>query len=662
MNYHEMIELITQAKKEYYQNGHSKLTDAEYDRLVAQAEKLGYTETVGAVPVEEIKKISHEHPMLSLDKCHTIEEITSFIDNKDVVFMSKADGLTVSCTYENGDLVRLETRGNGAVGNDIMFHADSIKNLPKHLPIPEAEMPKRYVIDGECVILKHDFEKINCKLPEGEQFSNARNLAAGSLNLLDPNISAERCLMFYAWDVIEGGKFDSFLRNLQQAYLHGFSIVPVYTIGGTKNYGLQVENHDVQNYINSIQDDSENLGIPIDGVVIKYNNIAYGKSLGMTAHHPRNAIAYKFTDESYATKLKYVDWQLGKTGRITPVANFEPVEIDGSVVEKASLHNISILKSLGLTNGCTVYVKKANQIIPQIVSADPDGDGEITPPEFCPVCGQPTLTADSVTDWSSTTEVLFCVNKDCRGKLLNKYVTFASKKGMDVKGLSEATLEMLLNGGYLTAEFSSLYRLSDSKRKLYNIPRLGKKSVDNLLEAIENSKDVDLVHFLTAFSIDGIGEGQSKLIVGKYPTFAEFREACDNNKDFSSIQGIGPIMNDNIHRWWRDNSHIMIDVAEMMRFKGDFMNAPEGGDFPLLGKTFVITGSLNHYKNRDELKSEIEKLGGKVVGAVSKNTGYLINNDTASISGKNKKAKELGIPIISEAQFIEYGEGLRWRC
>lgn len=635
MGYDEMISKIQRAKIDYYQNGRSELTDAEYDRLVSQAERLGYIETVGAAPVDAIDKIKHEHPMLSLDKCHTNQEVVKFAANNKIIGMYKADGLTVSATYQDGVLTRLETRGDGQTGNDIMFHANSITNLPKHI-----DKDGKYVIDGECVIRWCDFEKINNGLPESERYSHPRNLAAGSLNQLDPAISAKRCLRFYAWDVIEGGG-DSLHDNLSEAVELGFDAVTVIDVTYNKT-------KDIDTAINYLKEMAEFESFPIDGIVFKYDSVSYGRSLGGTAHHMKAGIAYKFQDDCYPTKLQCVSWQVGKTGKITPIANFDPVDINGVIVNKASLHNLSIMEDLGITNECTCYIKRANDVIPQIDYVDDDGNGEISIPKLCPECGNPTRVVRE-----NSSSVLYCINDDCPGKLLGKWKTFVSKKGMDVDGLSEATLERFIKLGYLTNMMVSLYELHTYKKELYKLDGFGKKSIDNLMRAIEASKDVDLIHFLTAFSIPGVGEGQSKLLAAKYKTFDEFAKACDNQVGFDNIPGIGKVISTNIIQWWVNNHVQMLDIAEVVRFKSEsFMNEPTG-NYPLAGETFVVTGSVHHFKNRDELKSKIESLGGKVAGSVSKNTNYLINNDTTSTSGKNKKAQELNIPIISEEDFIK---------
>lgn len=632
--YDELISKITQAKTAYYQTGRSELSDEEYDRLVSQAEKLGYIETVGAAPVDNIEKITHEHPMLSLDKCHTAAEVKKFATDKKVVAMWKADGLTISATYEDGILVRLETRGDGNIGNNIMHHAKSIENLPLNI-----NKSGRYVIDGECVILQNDFEIINSKLADSEKYSHARNLAAGSLNLLDSTISKKRHLRFYGWDVIEGGT-NSLSENLLDAKKLGFDIVAFDLI---KN-----DTAHIQIVIDDLKDSANKAFFPIDGVVFKYDDLGYGRSLGTTSHHPRGAIAYKYQDETYETTLKNIEWQVGKSGQITPVGIFEPVDIAGVMVEKASLHNISIMEKLGLTNNCTVYIKRANDVIPQIDSADPDGNGEVEIPATCPICGSPTVIRKD-----NSSEVLYCTNNDCPGILLGKWETFVGKKGMDIAGLSSATLMTFLKKGYLTNMMESIYHLADYKKELYRLDGFGKKSIDNILAAIEDSKSVDLVHFITAFSIPGIGEGQSKLIASKYKTFEEFSMACDNQERFDTIPGIGKVLHLNIINWWVNNHFQMLDVAQHVRFKNDnFMNPPENAS-NISGMIFVVTGTVEKFKNRSELTRKIESLGGKVVGSVSKNTDYLINNDSESSSSKNAKAKSLGVPIISEDDFLK---------
>ena len=629
---YELEQKIAAAKEAYYTTGTPLMSDRDYDILVSQAEKLGYIETVGAAPAKNIPVIKHEHPMLSLDKVHTAKEVSEFMKDKDILIMNKEDGLSISATYIDGVLTRLETRGNGEVGNDIMFHANSFVNLPKII-----DKPGKYVIDGECVILRSDFEAINVK---GE-FSNPRNLASGSLNQLDPQISRQRHLRFFAWDVIEGGETNSSFKNLNAAKDLGFDIVNCLLTNDSDPEHLDW-------IFNNFREKAQKDGQPIDGIVIRFDDIKYGKSLGMTGHHPRHSVAFKFFDESVATKLVRVEYQVGKTGQITPIAIFNPVNISDTIVEKASLHNVTIMKRLGLTNGCTVNVVKANDIIPQIESAEPDGDGEIEIILTCPICGHPTKIVKE-----NDSEVLYCTNDACPGKLVGLWKTFVSKQGFDVDGLSEETLKKFLKLGYLTDKFTSLFELDQHKKELYKLDGFGKKSIDNLLAAIETSKDIDLINFITSFSIPGIGKGQAKLLAKKFKTFESFADACNKNYDFTQIDGIGPVLRRSIHNWWVSNQKIMEDVAEICRFKSDdFMNPPTG-NYPLTGLTFVITGKVNKFANRDAVKDKIESLGGAVAGSVSKKTNYLINNDVTSSSGKNKKAQELNVPIISEDDFLK---------
>ena len=634
MDYNDLIGKIQKAKEDYYNYGTSQLTDEEYDRLVKQAERLGYVETVGASPVDNIPKVQHQHPMLSLDKIHSEFEVKKFIKDKQCLAMYKADGLTISATYEDGILTRLETRGDGNVGNDIIHHANSISNLPKVI-----NRIGKYVIDGECIILQSDFDIINTS---GE-YKNPRNLAAGSLNLLDGTESAKRCLRFYGWDVIEGGSNNSLCANLVEANYLGFETVYMYVLRGAETI------EEIAKILTFIKNNANYEGFPIDGVVIKYDDIQYSKSLGMTEHHPLGAVAYKYQDETYATKLKEVTWQVGKTGQITPIAIFNPpVTISGSVVEKASVHNLSIMNNLGLTNGCTCYIVKANDIIPQIDHVDDDGDGEIAIPSVCPVCGEPTKIVKD-----NNTEVLMCMNEDCDGKLLGKLVHFVSKKGMDIDGLSEATLQTFISMGWLHS-LGDIYLLNAYQSGMLHLSGFGKKSVDKLLKSIEASThDVDPRKFITALSIPNIGTGQTKLIFARFHDINEFVDAVNQGFDFSSIPGIGPVLNRNIHNWMKKNRSEFNFLRSILTFRNDkAMNEPTISG-SLAGKSFVITGKLQHYKNRNELVKAIEDNGGHVASAVTKNTDYLINNDVESTSGKNKKARELGINIISEEEFIK---------
>lgn len=618
------------------------MSDTEYDRLYdaleALEEKTGVvmsnspTRKVGAQVVDNIPKVTHKHLMLSLDKVHTAAEITRFAGNNDVIAMMKMDGLTCSATYFNGDLVQLETRGDGYHGNNITHLAAAFENLPAKI-----NRAGTYVIDGEAIITYEDFDTINKKISNpDDKYKNPRNLAAGTLSLLDCNIAKERHLKFIAWDVISGDDENDFVARLDTAKSLGFTIVPYYEL-----------NLKDQKCFDNIREDAKSLGYPIDGVVVKMRNIAYGKTLGRTDKFFRNAIAYKFEDDKYPTKLTDVVWQVGKTGVITPVIITEPVEIEGSTVNRASVHNISIFKQLHFTKGCTCYLYKANMIIPQCDSTEDDGAEEIEIPDKCPICvGDTKITKDN------NSEILVCSNPSCPGKLLGRLKHFVSKKGMDIDGLSEATLEKFIDFEWVENLYD-IYHLEDHYKELTNMPGFGKRSVEKLKKSIEESKNVELGHFITSLSIPGIGEGQTKVIAKKFKTWEEFAAAGSGDYDFSKLPGIGDNLNRNIHKWFK--SMYYTDQVEYLAAEMNFVandKAMAAGTV-LSGKTFVITGSLMKFSNRDEMKEKIESLGGKVSGSVSKNTSYLINNDNTSNSSKNKKAQELKIPIITEEEFIE---------
>lgn len=631
----ELSAKIAEAKEAYYNSGTSPLTDQEYDRLVEKASRLGYIDYVGSKPATSIPTITHDHLMLSLDKVHSVGEIKKFADGKDIIMMLKMDGLSVSATYIDGVLVRLETRGDGEIGNDILFHANSFENLPKVI-----NKSGKYVIDGECVIKQKDFDSLN------SDYSNPRNLASGSLNQLNPAISAQRHLRFVVWDVIEGGSSGYSHKNLDEASELGFDVVP-YLIGeDTKDYMMETS-------LERIREVAERLSYPIDGCVIRYDDIDYGRSLGVTGHHPRHSCAYKYEDESYPTKLIDVIWQLGKSGQLTPVATFKPVDMSGVVVERASLHNISVMKSLELTHGCTVYVCRANDVIPQIVSADYDGDGEIKIPSECPECHGETKVVKQ-----NDSEVLYCTNPNCKGRVLSRLEYFVGKSGLDINGLSEKTLGILYNLG-VVRKFSDIFMLYEHREILENIPGLGKRSVDKLLSAIKaSSQNVDLPHFISALSIPGVGLSQAKLLAKAFGTWKAFEEAAvSGSYDFTQLGGVGDVTARSIVDYFHSesfdrglDSFIVFADVRSTRASAD-TGESDSGDSPISGKTFVITGKL-HSGKRDDLVAKIETLGGHVAGSVSKNTDYLINNDSQSTSSKNVKAKQLGVEIITEDEFL----------
>lgn len=649
----ELKTLIKQAEQysaAYYNEGNSSIGDYEYDKLIAKIQKLetetgiifsnSPTQSVGAKVKGKLNKIKHKHKMLSLGKLHDLKEVVSFIGEHDSVAMVKMDGLTISAEYRNGELTRLETRGDGEVGNDVLFHASSFVNLPKQI-----SYKGNYVIDGEAIISYSDFELINSELSTKDKYRNPRNLAAGTLNLLDQSESKNRHLQFVAWDVIEGGSYETLEKNLCEADSYGFTVVPMIVISEIEDLHAQ----QLSTVFDSLKSNAKELGYPNDGIVVKYNDIAYGASLGAVDHHFNNAIAYKFSDELYETKIRNVDWSMGKTGRLCPVAVFDPVEIDGTIVERATLHNLSIYNELGILPGDTVLVYKANQIIPQVdrnLSAEErfaKGIESYLPyPDHCPICGSKTKIIQS-----KDVQVLACSNDSCTGSTLGKLKSFVSKQGMDITGFSESTLEKLISKGWIDTPLD-IYNLKDHKNDMQRMDGFGVKSVTKLLDAIEESKKVSLDKFVCALSIEGVGKVQSKAIAKQFDyRWENFVQALEDGYNFSSLNGFGAILNQRIYNWYGSDYIIgkVNELASMMEFEIPESKTVEAD---LKGLVFVITGSLNYFANRDTLKAVLELRGAKVTGSVSAKTSYLVNNDSQSASSKNKKAKELGVPIITE--------------
>ena len=642
-----LVSILNEASDRYYNSGNPIMTDAQFDARLEDLRQLeeetGFvfanspTQNVGYKALTELQEVNHIYPMLSLEKCHSVEELIKFANNKELVASIKLDGLTCRLTYENGLLVRGETRGNGYVGSDITEHVKQFKNVPLKI-----NKEGTYIIDGEAIITDNDFAEIN---KDGE-YKNSRNLASGTLAVLDTSLVAKRRLRLLGWDVIEGGG-SSLKHNLEEASYLGFDVVPFWS-------AVNLDPKKLRGTLDYIFDYAKVEGLPCDGIVFKFNDIEYGKSLGSTSHHFRNGIAYKAKDEVYETELIDIEFTMGKTGVLTPTAVFKPVEIDGTTVERASVHNMSILSKLDLHIGDTIEVFKANMIIPQVkrnVSADerialriePD---YITYPEHCPICGGLTKLE---TENSST--VLVCTNDDCKGKLLGKLTHFVSKNAMNIDGLSEATLEKFIELGWLN-NFRDIYYLCAERDKMVKLEGFGEKSVMNLLSSINKSTNTTLDRFVYALSIPLIGRSASKTISkyfnGDFDRFC--KECCLNKFDFTVLDDFGEAMNDSINNYIENNVVMIGNLAKEMYFEKPQIISDVAS---LSGLTFVITGSLRHFTNRDEAKEKIESLGGKVSGSVSAKTSYLVNNDVTSTSGKNKKAKELNIPIISEEELIK---------
>ena len=613
---------------ELYDNGTPEISDKEWDdlyfELAALEREYGYvlsnspTQKVSYAVVNELTKVRHNHPMLSLDKTKDWNEFVRYFGNNDVVGMIKLDGLTCSLRYVNGKLISAETRGDGEVGEDILHNALVVKNIPKKINYTD-----ELIVDGEIICTKRDFEEFK------DQYANSRNFASGSIRLLNSQECARRNLQFVLWNVVKG-PHKSVIDNFDAMYDLGFTVTP-----WTSSFDW-----DAKEFLVNL---AEEYGYPIDGLVGRFNDVCFGEALGATGHHSRAAYAFKFYDELYETKLLDIEWTMGKTNTLTPTAIFETVNIDDTDVSKASLHNISIIKKLGLTNNCTVRVYKANQIIPQIDSCLQDGDSAIKIPKYCPICGYKT---EVVTENAS--EVLMCQNPNCLGKLLGRLSFFVSKPALNIEGLSESILSLLIGWKWIRS-FADIYHLSDHRNYWTQIGGFGEKSVDKILNAIEKSRDVKLENFICALSIDGVGKSASKTIADAFDgDFNAFYQAFKNNYNWADLQDIGDKTASNITNYLTENEVEVVNLASEMRFIVPVKTAVV--ENPFIGKTLCVTGKLNHF-TRDSINAKITELGAKSAGSVSKNTDYLITNEQGG-SSKYKKAVELNIPIINEEEFL----------
>lgn len=639
-----LIEYLNYHTKKY-DEGNPEITDKEWDENYFHLKELedkyhiyypnSPTQKINYEVVSSLEKVAHNHEMLSLEKTKSLEEVKDFLGAAPSLAMCKMDGLTCSLKYVNGELVSAETRGNGLVGENILHNAKVISSIPQTIPFKE-----ELIIDGEIICTYSDFEEFS------SEYKNPRNFASGSIRLLNSNECSKRKLRFIAWDVIKGLESIPLLSNqLVELDKMGFEVVPYL--------GKVEKAYDINSYVEILKELSNKMSYPIDGLVFKFDNVEYGKSLGKTAHHFKNAIAYKFYDETESTKLLDIEWTMGRTGVLTPVAIFEPVELEGTTVERASLHNLSIMDELlgeMAHQGQQVEVIKANQIIPQIVSADKEIKGtlyykEHIPfeiPAVCPICGEPTKIEMPI-----GTKILVCSNPSCEGKFINRLDHFCGKKGLDIKGLSKTTLEKLVNWGWIS-NLEDIFKLNQRRNEWIKKAGFGVKSVDNILNAIEDAKNCELNTFISSLGIPLIGETASKELIKIFPTWEQFISAVENNYKFWSIPNFGIEMN---------NAIVNFDYTEAKNIYNylivNNIDENNSNENKLEGLTFVITGKVNHFKNRDELKNYIENNGGKVVGSISNKTNYLINNDIESTSSKNLAAKKLGIPILSEENFLE---------
>ena len=644
---------LNSASEAYYNSDNPIMSDYEfdckYDELKRWEEETGIvlsnspTQNVGATTLSSIKEVTHKTPMLSLEKCHSTEEIIKFANNHNLVASVKLDGLTVRLTYKNGNLVLAESRGNGVVGSDVTEHVKQFTNVPLHI-----NKEGTYIIDGEALIKLDDFAEIN----KNGEYKNSRNLAAGTLSSLDTSVVKDRKLSWYAWEVVEGAKESkSFTFSLIEAEELGLDVVP--------NANLGYSEMDIEEVIEYCFDKAKEYNLPQDGVVFKFDNVEYGKSLGNTSHHFRNGIAYKVFNDSVETILKDIEWSCGKTGILTPVAIFNTVDIDGSEVSRASLHNISIMEEI-MDNpwiGQKIGIYKANLIIPAVRWAEQlDYDNQnssnkqfLDIPSVCPICGASTKIIKD-----NDSEVLYCTNEDCKGRLLGKLTHAVSKSALNISGLSESTLNRLIKFGWVTS-IKDIYHLSNYKSHMIVLDGFGKRSIEKLLNSIEESRNTNLERFLYALSIPLLGKSASKMIAEAvdrdFDTFID-EMTMKGAEYFKYLPGIGDVLINSLNTYWKSHYSEIIQLANEFTFEKPNLILDEIPN-TLQGKTFVVTGSVNHYKNRDELKADIVVHGGTVVGSVSSKTSYLINNDINSTSSKNQKAKSLNIPIISEEDFLK---------
>ena len=644
----ELVELLNKAGRAYYQEDREIISNYEYDKLYDELEALeeetgitlagSPTVSVGYEAVNALPKETHETPMLSLDKTKEIEVLKNFVGNQKTVLSWKMDGLTIVLTYQDGKLKKAVTRGNGIVGEVITNNAKVFKNVPLQIAY-QGEL----ILRGEAIISYSDFEKINKQIEDVDaKYKNPRNLCSGSVRQLNNEITGKRNVYFYAFSLVraEGVNFNN-SRACQFEWLktQGFDIVE-YRMVDSKN---------LEETIQYFSDKISTNDFPSDGLVALYDDIAYGDSLGSTAKFPRNAFAFKWKDEIRETTLKEIEWSPSRTGLINPVAIFEPVELEGTTVSRASVHNISILKELELGIGDRIEVYKANMIIPQIAE-NLTRSRNLTIPEFCPVCKKTTKIQKS-----NDVEVLICTNPECQAKKIKSFTLFVSRDAMNIDGLSEATLEKFILNGFIK-EFGDIYELERYKDAIIEMDGFGEKSYENLIENIKKSSHTTLPRLVYALGIANIGVANAKVLCKEFDYDLQKLMRADE-ETISQIEGIGSVIAKSVTDYFKneENQRKLEHLLTYLTFEE--MKIETGN--PLSGKQFVITGSVNQFENRSAMKEFIENRGGKVTGSVSKKTDYLINNDTESSSSKNKKAKELGIPILSEEDFLKLAESVQ---
>ena len=639
----ELVELLNRAGRAYYQESREIMSNYEYDALydeLTQLEKelqvtLAGSPTihVGYEVVSELPKERHESPMLSLDKTKDVGELRAFAGDQNVVMSWKMDGLTIVLTYQGGELAKAVTRGNGEVGEVITGNARVFKNIPLRIPY-QGEL----ILRGEAVIGYKDFERINEEIPDADaRYKNPRNLCSGSVRQLNSEVTAKRNVRFYAFSLVraEGVDFHN-SRAYQLDWLkgQGFEVVEHYVVAPA----------DIEAEVIKFSEKIARNDFPSDGLVLIYDDIRYGESLGRTAKFPRDSYAFKWADETRETTLQEIEWSPSRTGLINPVAIFDPVELEGTTVSRASVHNISIMEELELGIGDRIEVYKANMIIPQIArNLTRSGVRDI--PRVCPVCGGETEIRQE-----GSARMLYCTNPRCQAKQIKAYALFVSRDAMNIEGLSEATLEKFIARGFIQT-YDDLFHLDRHREEIQEMEGFGEKSYQNLMESVERARQTTLPRLLYSLGIPGIGVANARVICRETKVSPEALPDL-TEEELSAVSGVGGVIAKAYVDYFEDETHRQV-YGELLGEVHIEQETAEEGERPLEGTTFVITGSVEHFANRSELKSLIESKGGKVTGSVTSKTSYLINNDAASTSSKNRKAKELGVPILTEEEFLQ---------
>ena len=641
----ELVDILNKASKAYYQDAKEIMSNFEYDALYDELVQLekdtgivlanSPTVNVGYEVVSELPKEQHESPMLSLDKTKEVSVLADFAGDKKSLLSWKLDGLTVVLTYQQGKLFKAVTRGHGDIGEVIINNAKTFKNIPLSIPYEG-----RLVLRGEAIIKYSDFEKINREIEDAQaKYKNPRNLCSGSVRQLNSEITAKRNVNFIAFALISAENVD-FKNSIEQQYLwleqQGFEVVE----------RKEVTSSNMEETVKYFAEKIKEYDYPSDGLVLMYDDIEYGLSLGRTAKFPRNGIAFKWEDEQAETTLEYIEWSPSRTGLINPVAVFKPVELEGTTVTRASVHNISIMEELKLGDGDTIKVYKANMIIPQI-SENVTKSGKCVIPEICPACGERTEIKND-----NGVKTLYCPNKQCPAKHVKLYSLFVSRNAMNIDGLSEETLEKFIDAGYIH-EFADIFNLSRYQKEIVETPGFGQKSYDNLIDSLNKAREVELHALLYSLGIPNIGVANAKLICKYFNNNIE-KITHATAEELVKIDGIGDKMAVKFVEYFSDKENIkkFNNLLNELTIIKEENNEEQN----MTGLNFVVTGSVERFANRNEVKDYIEKRGGKVTGSVTSKTNYLINNDLLSNSSKNKKAKELGIEIINEEQFLE-----RWK-